>query len=184
MSSTGCSSRKPAPDAKPVLSTPAKKSVVRAAPIATAASSSRQRRKAKAEEVSDDDGNVINGEDESDNEQPKPRAKKAAKLESGASVADAANGSADSKQYSIDYAPLADAARKAFAIYGGTVDQALQEFHRLMELKVFVSDIDATKLSPTPLMDFMWHAAILDTKFYRELQQKLGLTISSSSVFR
>ena len=75
------------------------------------------------------------------------------------------------------YPELAYAARMAAATHNTTEALAMREFVRLMELKVFLRDKDATKISPSPLMDDVWHAAILDTSFYASLQTKLGLTI-------
>ncbi|KAF9741386.1 hypothetical protein PMIN01_00925 [Paraphaeosphaeria minitans] len=54
---------------------------------------------------------------------------------------------------------------------------AIEEFRRLLVIKVFVVDTEGTKISPTPTMDSLWHTAILDTKFYASLQSALGLTI-------
>ena len=75
------------------------------------------------------------------------------------------------------YPELAYVARMAAATHNTTEALAMREFVRLMELKVFLRDKDATKISPSPLMDDVWHAAILDTSFYASLQTKLGLTI-------
>ncbi len=43
------------------------------------------------------------------------------------------------------------------------------EFVRFIALKSFVQDIDADKLSPGSVIDPVWHAAILDTRFYENL---------------
>ena len=75
------------------------------------------------------------------------------------------------------YPELAYASRTAAATHKTTEALAMREFVRLMELKVFLRDKDATKILPSPLMDDMWHAAILNTSFYASLQTKLGLTI-------
>ncbi|KAF4618981.1 hypothetical protein G7Y89_g14866 [Cudoniella acicularis] len=62
-------------------------------------------------------------------------------------------------------------------IYNVTIDQAVEEFRRLIALKTFYKDQNAEMLSPTPLMDTLWHAAILDTRFYAELQKALGCVL-------
>ncbi|KAG4441343.1 hypothetical protein IFR05_003157 [Cadophora sp. M221] len=60
---------------------------------------------------------------------------------------------------------------------GCTIDECIEEFRRFIAIKAFTSDEIATKISPTPLMDEIWHAAILDTRFYVKLQEALGITI-------
>jgi len=72
------------------------------------------------------------------------------------------------------YTAMAYAAKNAAALHNTTPALAMREFQRFLELKVFLHDTDATKISPTPLMDEMWHSAILDTVFYAALQSKLG----------
>ncbi|KAL2069424.1 hypothetical protein VTL71DRAFT_14103 [Oculimacula yallundae] len=67
----------------------------------------------------------------------------------------------------------ADLSRK----YDLQVSKLVQEFRRLLAIKLFTVDEDATKISPTPLMDEIWHAAILDTRFYADLQAGLGATL-------
>ncbi len=46
------------------------------------------------------------------------------------------------------------------------VDSVFREYRRFMELKVAVGDYDATQLSPSSLVDAMWHLHILDTRQY------------------
>ncbi len=46
------------------------------------------------------------------------------------------------------------------------IDSVLCEYRRFMELKVAMGDYDATQLSPSPLVDAMWHLHILDTRQY------------------
>jgi hypothetical protein len=53
----------------------------------------------------------------------------------------------------------------------------MSEFVRFLELKKLTRDTDADKISPTPLMDVIWHAVVLDTRFYASLQQHLGLIL-------
>jgi len=61
--------------------------------------------------------------------------------------------------------------------YGFGIEKVIDEFRRLLAIKVFSFDGDATKISPTPLMDELWHAAILDTRFYADLQAVLKVTL-------
>ena len=77
----------------------------------------------------------------------------------------------------IHYPELTYASNEAAALFNVTPADAIQEFHRLMELKVLTRDRDATMISPTELMDHMWHAAILNTKLYERLQQQMGMKI-------
>ncbi|CAG8975316.1 hypothetical protein HYALB_00010559 [Hymenoscyphus albidus] len=58
-----------------------------------------------------------------------------------------------------------------------TPAQAVEELRRFLALKVFIHDDKAEKLSPTPLMIFMWQAAILDTLFHLDLQATLPFFI-------
>ncbi|MAD84988.1 MAG: hypothetical protein CL912_18675 [Deltaproteobacteria bacterium] len=83
--------------------------------------------------------------------------------------------------------------------YGFGIEKVIDEFRRLLAIKVFSFDGDATKISPTPLSKFrrpnnchllfgeheltrrvvdeLWHAAILDTRFYADLQAVLKVTL-------
>ncbi|CZR60727.1 uncharacterized protein PAC_10623 [Phialocephala subalpina] len=61
--------------------------------------------------------------------------------------------------------------------YHVTKDDAIEELRRLLVIKAFTADEDATKISPTPLMDELWHAAILDTRLYADLQDALGVVL-------
>ena len=47
------------------------------------------------------------------------------------------------------------------------VDDALAAYKQFMVLKAVSKDFDATKLSPPPLVDEIWHEHILDTRGYR-----------------
>lgn len=58
----------------------------------------------------------------------------------------------------------------------------LQEFIRFLQLKVMFKDFEGEKLSPTPLMDSLWHAAILETRLYRRLHAALGLELSEEFI--
>ncbi|KUJ11530.1 ubiquitin-domain-containing protein [Mollisia scopiformis] len=86
-------------------------------------------------------------------------------------------------------------AERAAMLYRTTGALAIEEFRRLLAIKMFTVDTDADKISPTPLsqsssedypahfmltcetVDEVWHAAILDTKFYAELQSALGVVL-------
>ncbi|CAG8948921.1 hypothetical protein HYFRA_00002048 [Hymenoscyphus fraxineus] len=58
-----------------------------------------------------------------------------------------------------------------------TPAQAVEELRRFLALKVFIHDDKAEKLSPTPIMTFMWQAAILNTQFHLDLQASLPFLI-------
>jgi large subunit ribosomal protein L40e len=75
---------------------------------------------------------------------------------------------------------LLPAAGKAAKIWGVSAGIALNEFRRFLFLKSDANDVEGHVLSPTPLMDYIWHAAILDTRFYRRLQQKVGMQLEHS----
>ncbi|TVY56172.1 hypothetical protein LSUE1_G009540 [Lachnellula suecica] len=68
-------------------------------------------------------------------------------------------------------------AQRAAAVYKITTQVAIEEFRRLVAIKAHVSDTNANIISPTLLMDDLWHAAVLDTLFYADLQAAPGLTI-------
>lgn len=68
-------------------------------------------------------------------------------------------------------------AQRAANHYAISKEDAIEELRRFLAIKVFTADVNATKISPTPLMDQLWHAAILDTQFYAELQSALGMII-------
>jgi hypothetical protein len=53
------------------------------------------------------------------------------------------------------------------------VVSAYQEYRRFIELKITMGDYDATKLSPSPLIDSMWHLHILDIRRYEDMCSKL-----------
>jgi hypothetical protein len=48
---------------------------------------------------------------------------------------------------------------------------------RLLVVKTFMEDHDAEKISPSPIMDAMWHAATLDSRLYADLQKALGCVL-------
>jgi hypothetical protein len=79
--------------------------------------------------------------------------------------------------HAVTYPELENAANKYALIHGTTPAIAMREFVRLMEIKAFLRDTHGLKVSPSRLMDSMWHAAILDTEFYAGLQVKLGMLV-------
>jgi hypothetical protein len=85
--------------------------------------------------------------------------------------------SAQSTIEQFDFSPLKPAAAQVAAISGCTPDEALREFTRFFQVKVEAKDVDAELLSPTGLMDHIWHAAVLDTRLYESLQQHVGMKI-------
>lgn len=54
----------------------------------------------------------------------------------------------------------------------GKEQEMLQDFFRFLLLKWQLHDMDGEMLSPTPLMDSIWHHCILSTKFYEGLCSK------------
>jgi hypothetical protein len=58
---------------------------------------------------------------------------------------------------------------------------ALREFERFLELKQFVKDSKPDKLSPTPLMDAVWHAALLETELYDRIEEHIGMRLHHST---
>jgi hypothetical protein len=65
--------------------------------------------------------------------------------------------------------------------FGVSADVALREFVRFLEIKQWTQDSEHTKISPTPLMDAEWHAALLETKLYAKIQQHLGMALHHSA---
>ncbi|EGG23760.1 hypothetical protein DFA_05895 [Cavenderia fasciculata] len=53
----------------------------------------------------------------------------------------------------------------------------VKEYLKFITLKVLDQDWDATKLSPSPLIDQMWHIHILETKSYQDMCNKFGRMI-------
>lgn len=51
------------------------------------------------------------------------------------------------------------------------------EFLRFLLPKIVFEDWNAEKISPTPIMDAVWHNVILDTEAYEQLQSHLGVKI-------
>ena len=75
------------------------------------------------------------------------------------------------------YPPLLQTSTEISNSTGYSTEQILEEFRRFMALKFCCKDTDATIISPTPIMDLMWHAAILNTKYYDQLQEEYGMKI-------
>jgi ubiquitin len=50
----------------------------------------------------------------------------------------------------------------------GVIRRIFHEYLRFLELKISIRDLDAEVLSPSPLVDSMWHLHIIDTKRYSE----------------
>ncbi|CZT43291.1 uncharacterized protein RSE6_03302 [Rhynchosporium secalis] len=61
--------------------------------------------------------------------------------------------------------------------FGLGVEEMIEEFRRFLAIKLFTVDKNATKISPTPLMDELWHVTILNTCFYAELKDGLAATL-------
>lgn len=51
---------------------------------------------------------------------------------------------------------------------------AVQEYYKFLELKAALRDVDASRISPSPLIDQIWHMHILNTKEYQESMCALG----------
>lgn len=73
--------------------------------------------------------------------------------------------------------PLFQIANTIATANGYKATELLEEFRRFLALKAILKDSDASLISPTPLMDTLWHAAILNTKLYDQLQQEYGIKI-------
>lgn len=63
---------------------------------------------------------------------------------------------------------------QAAGLFDVTTDEAVEEYWRLIALKVFTGDFDDTKLGSTLIMDAVWLEIIVDTKAYEALLGKLG----------
>jgi large subunit ribosomal protein L40e len=81
----------------------------------------------------------------------------------------------------FDWTDLQPAATRLGSEWRCTAQQALLEFTRFIELKVFLGDTDGDKIEPTGLMEQMWRAAILDTRFYDDLQRHIGMRLHHRS---
>ncbi len=77
----------------------------------------------------------------------------------------------------LDWSPLWRAFVSAANIYKVSPERAGEEFVRFCFLKYLVRDEKAEILSPTPLMDHVWHQALLDTHFYDRLEGVLEMRL-------
>lgn len=73
----------------------------------------------------------------------------------------------------FDFSPLKDCLATLAATHGVEQSRLLQDFIRFMCIKAIVADEDAKYVSPTPLIDAVWHQAILHTELYARLQKRL-----------
>jgi hypothetical protein len=64
--------------------------------------------------------------------------------------------------------------------FGVSAEVALREFVRFLEIKHWAQDSEHTKISPTPLMDAVWHAALLETKLYERIEAHIGMRLHHS----
>jgi hypothetical protein len=62
-----------------------------------------------------------------------------------------------------------------------TPAMALREFERFLEIKQWTQDSEHTKISPTPLMDAVWHATLLETKLYERIEEHIGMRLHHSA---
>ncbi|KAF2436929.1 hypothetical protein EJ08DRAFT_6734 [Tothia fuscella] len=72
---------------------------------------------------------------------------------------------------------LIEPAQRAASEYNIVAERAIEELRPLLALKTFTNDEYADKISPTPLMDELWHATILDTQLYVDLQAALKVVL-------
>ena len=76
-----------------------------------------------------------------------------------------------------DWSPLLDVAGTMVTSPYEPADRILLELPRFLLLKIYFADWNCTKLSPTPMMEQLWTAAILNTAFYQPLMEQLGVWI-------
>jgi len=75
----------------------------------------------------------------------------------------------------FDWSPLRDEAEAVRNDYGmPNADQVLMELPRFLLLKIYFADWECTKISPSPIMNRLWQASILDTRLYQSLLVQLG----------
>jgi hypothetical protein len=58
-------------------------------------------------------------------------------------------------------------------IFNYTIVDVIDEYKRFIYLKAVTDDMDANKLSPSPLIDQVWHLHLLDTQSYMAMNQTL-----------
>jgi len=74
----------------------------------------------------------------------------------------------------IDFSCLLE---KAQQYHPTAPKELIGDLQRFLLLKILFEDWDADKLSPSPLIDVLWHHAILNTSFYANLMETLGVQI-------
>jgi hypothetical protein len=75
------------------------------------------------------------------------------------------------------YAPLHEIATR----FGVSAEVTLREFVRFLGIKQWTQDSEHTKISPTPLMDAEWHAALLETELYDRVEAHIGMRLHHST---
>lgn len=69
---------------------------------------------------------------------------------------------------SIDFTSLENRYQKRYGYGGHDTKDILSEYKKFLIIKCVNEDYDASKYSPSPIVDTMWHLHILDTKKYLE----------------
>ncbi|KAJ3374540.1 hypothetical protein GGF31_007318 [Allomyces arbusculus] len=64
-----------------------------------------------------------------------------------------------------------------YAMPADLIDLAIHEYRRFLVLKVAHNDGQAVLLSPSAIIDAVWHAHILDTRAYLAMNQRLPFWI-------
>jgi len=83
----------------------------------------------------------------------------------------------------FDWSPLVDEAETISSEHRlPSADQVLMELPRFLLLKIYFADWECTKISPSPIMNRLWQASILDTRLYQSLLLQLGERIHYSPV--
>ena len=83
----------------------------------------------------------------------------------------------------FDWSPLVDEAETISSEHRlPSADQVLMELPRFLLLKIYFADWECTKISPSPIMNRLWQASILDTRLYQSLLVQLGERIHYSPV--
>ncbi|KAJ3374521.1 hypothetical protein GGF31_007299 [Allomyces arbusculus] len=75
-------------------------------------------------------------------------------------------------EHDLDLTTLASHLRRSAAL-PADVDLALREYRRFLILKVMHRDEHAILLSPSPVVDTVWHAHMLDTRAYLAMNDQL-----------
>jgi hypothetical protein len=95
-------------------------------------------------------------------------------------AAAAANGASRVLEFELA-AGLQPQLRQIAIRFGVSAEVALREFVRFLEIKQWAQDSEHTKISPTPLMDAVWHAALLETKLYDRIEAHIGMRLHHST---